>query len=94
MEHSGLPVLKLMSMYTEAGHTEGFHYYRDTYSLLFIHARSVILTINNHTHRLEGIGCVNLPPHTSIHIQSEDLIENFPSSTDQLRRRESDRYLG
>ncbi|NQX61749.1 helix-turn-helix domain-containing protein [Paenibacillus qinlingensis] len=85
MEHSGLPVLKNMSMYTEAGHNEGFHYHRDAYSLLFIHARSVILTINNHTHKFEGIGCVNLPPRTSIHIQSEDLLENLPSSTEQLR---------
>lgn len=87
MKHSGLPVLKNMSMYayTEAWHTEGFHYYRDAYSLLFIRARSVILKINNHTHRLEGIGCVYLPSHTSLHIQFEDLIEKLPSSTEQLR---------
>ncbi|MEK8130747.1 helix-turn-helix domain-containing protein [Paenibacillus filicis] len=83
MKHSGLPVLSNMYRHAEALHTEGLRYHRNTSSLFVIQAHAATVTINNHTHRLEGFSCVCLPPHTSIHF-GKDLTETS-TSAGQLR---------
>lgn len=68
MQHSGIPVLKNMYIYSAALQTEDCRFYQNTYRLLFIAAPSATLTINGNPHTLNGFGCISLPPNTALYI--------------------------
>jgi len=80
MQGSELPVLHNMVTYSATMPAEGYSYHQNTYSLLFIHAHSVTLTMNSQTHTLNGFGCISLPPNIPLHIR-QSRTENSKSKS-------------